>query len=54
VRDLSARSGAMFYDPCRLARQVKQVEWLGGKPTANDPCRLARQVKQVESSITAV
>jgi len=35
-------------DPCLLARQVKEVEWLEAKQTRHDPCRLVRQVKKVE------
>jgi hypothetical protein len=38
---------ASFFDPCRLARQVKQFGgYRNGLPTVYDPCRLVRQVKQ--------
>ena len=39
------------FDPCRLVRQVKQVDKIDGGGRFSfllfDPCRLVRQVKQV-------
>jgi len=38
----------VLLDPCRLARQVKEVaSYPGATALPLDPCRLARQVKEV-------
>jgi hypothetical protein len=36
-------------DPCRLVRQVKEIEWLDARFArhSQDPCRLARQVTEI-------